>query len=454
MKSKLISTIGIIIVSFIGSALAAPLTQLTLLKEVNGGEATAAEWVLTADGTGDNDLSGEGAATGFVDPDTFHLSESTGPRSYTAGDWDCIGDGILDGQSLTLSEGDAATCTIINTFVPPVVIFDTDFALPAMPIGDGEGTPVCIGLPSGLLVAGCDVTITADQIDPSSVQRRVNYSCIAGSSIRVINTDGSVVCESDTDSVLSEVQVDSYVANNGYSTGAHVNEATVDVWANNNGYGDITAVTTAAGSGLTGGSSSGSVALSVSGVTSAMIANGTITGTDIDTSTTVTAADFAYSSAKTYYRYYGASAFKVGDGNGMPASSVRHSAIHDFFYAPAAQSSTYFQAPLDIPNGATITGMTCYRYDNDETNNQTNYVAVRERDLTSISSGSPDVVVASSTTSGASSSIQSISSTGTLTIDYNASAYWLYMYSSDFGGSANVRFYGCRLAFTLSTVSN
>jgi len=37
----------------------------------------------------------------------------------------------------------------------PVVIFDTDFALPAMPVGDGSGTPVCIDNTSGLLVAGC-----------------------------------------------------------------------------------------------------------------------------------------------------------------------------------------------------------------------------------------------------------------------------------------------------------
>ena len=207
MKSSLISTIGIIICSFIGSAHA--ITQLTLVKEVIGGEATIADWVLTADGTDANDLSGAGSISGLVAPDTFHLSESTGPSGYTPGDWDCVGGGNLVGQSLTLSEGDVVTCTIINTFVPPVVVFDTDFALPSLPVGDGSGTPVCVDETSGLLIAGCDVS---DQIDPTSVQKRVTGVCATGYSIRVINVDGSVVCELDTDTTLSEAEVDSYVA--------------------------------------------------------------------------------------------------------------------------------------------------------------------------------------------------------------------------------------------------
>jgi hypothetical protein len=67
-----------------------------------------------------------------------------------------------------------------------------------MPVGDGAGTPVCVDDLSGLLVAGCDVTITADEIDPASVQRRVDGACTVGSMIRAINVDGSVVCGPDT----------------------------------------------------------------------------------------------------------------------------------------------------------------------------------------------------------------------------------------------------------------
>lgn len=56
------------------------------------------------------------------------------------------------------------------------------------------------------------------QINSSYVQRRVNSSCIAGSSISGINEDGTVICEVDTDTQLSEVTVDSYANNNGYLT--------------------------------------------------------------------------------------------------------------------------------------------------------------------------------------------------------------------------------------------
>jgi hypothetical protein len=150
-----------------------------------------------------------------------------------------------------------------------------------MPAGDGAGTPVCIDDLSGLLVAGCDVTITADEIDPTTVQKRVTGACAPGSLVSAINEDGSVVCEPDIDTVLSEGQVDSFVANNGY--------------------GDIMGVTTAPGSGLTGGTESGTAALSVSGVTSAMITDGTIVGSDINPDTTITADDFIYSSSQIGY---------------------------------------------------------------------------------------------------------------------------------------------------------
>jgi hypothetical protein len=69
-------------------------------------------------------------------------------------------------------------------------------------------------------------TIGAAVINPLQVQRRVTGECGAGSSVRVINEDGTVICQTDS-----------------------------------SGTGDITGVTT--GPGLTGGGATGTVALSV-----------------------------------------------------------------------------------------------------------------------------------------------------------------------------------------------
>ena len=89
----------------------------------NGGTALATAWTLSADGLGANDLSGvnpvDSGAT--LKADTFTLSESGGPAGYTASNWVCVGD-TQNGNSVTLSLGQEATCTITNDDQPATLI--------------------------------------------------------------------------------------------------------------------------------------------------------------------------------------------------------------------------------------------------------------------------------------------------------------------------------------------
>ncbi len=87
--------------------------------------------------------------------------------------------------------------------------------------------------------------VAENDINLSNYQKKIGGSCPSGSSIRVINLDGSVLCESDsgdvdTDTQLSEAQVDAYVNNNGYLTSftevdPQVGTLTNGKWCRNDG---------------------------------------------------------------------------------------------------------------------------------------------------------------------------------------------------------------------------
>ena len=85
----------------------------------NGGIATVADFTLTANGTGTNDLSGTDPVDsgGTLLADTWALSE-TGPSGYTASAWVCVG-GTQSGSNITVGIGGSATCTITNDDIAP-----------------------------------------------------------------------------------------------------------------------------------------------------------------------------------------------------------------------------------------------------------------------------------------------------------------------------------------------
>jgi len=89
----------------------------------NGGTKTVADFTLTANGTGTNDLSGTSpvdSGTGLK-ADTWALSE-TNVYGYTASAWVCVGGTQGDATHITLGIGGEATCTITNDDQPGTII--------------------------------------------------------------------------------------------------------------------------------------------------------------------------------------------------------------------------------------------------------------------------------------------------------------------------------------------
>src|SRR5207249_4744908 len=115
----------------------------------NGGTKTVADFGLTADGTGSNDLSGTSPvdSDSTLKADTWSLSE-TSQAGYTASAWDCTG-GTQNGSQITVGVGGEATCTITNNDVAPklhlrkVVVNDNGGRSEERGVGltaDGAGT--------------------------------------------------------------------------------------------------------------------------------------------------------------------------------------------------------------------------------------------------------------------------------------------------------------------------
>jgi len=100
-----------------------PGTNLTLVKHVINdgfGDAVPEDWILYADGP--SSFDGPGPRVLSADdilPGLYNLTESATPAGYQASDWVCVGGNQTDGNTIGLSLGDAAVCTVTNNDVSP-----------------------------------------------------------------------------------------------------------------------------------------------------------------------------------------------------------------------------------------------------------------------------------------------------------------------------------------------
>jgi uncharacterized repeat protein (TIGR01451 family) len=98
---------------------------LKLIKSVVNGynsNGNSSDWTLYA--TGDkNGFSVAGGEGGFhvVTPGQAYVLSEEGLNGYTASQWSCDKEGVLDGSTVTLAAEDDVTCTITNTAQPGTI---------------------------------------------------------------------------------------------------------------------------------------------------------------------------------------------------------------------------------------------------------------------------------------------------------------------------------------------
>jgi len=149
-----------------------PPSTLTVVKYVDGGAATVADFAITSSAGALSFDSGVGTnptvyttSPVMVAPGTYTLVE-TDIADYTEGTWSCApnaGGGSFDNGVVTLAEGEGVTCTITNTYSAPV----WDLSVTKSGTGSGTVTDNLLGIDCGgdcseSYADGTSVTLTAN----------------------------------------------------------------------------------------------------------------------------------------------------------------------------------------------------------------------------------------------------------------------------------------------------
>jgi hypothetical protein len=167
-------------------------------------------------------------------------------------------------------------------------------------------------------------------------------------------------------------------------------------------------------------------------------------GTTLDVDGITRSAGFSYTAPKT-------SAYRVAGVNFVPdqgAVTVEYNSA-GYLYFTGTTVAAQLYAAVHIPDGATITGGKCDTYDNDSANNFTS----RELYVFRRPSGGSGMTVSMTfwgATAGASTLITTLNTAAiNEVVDATDSDYYMLFFASVNAGSANLRFFGCVLNYTL-----
>jgi hypothetical protein len=190
-----------IIASF--STIPAPAAAvLTVIKTVSGGMATSSDFSIHVK-NGGNEVTGSpqlGSSTGTpytLSAGTYAVSESGGPANYISSfSGDCNSGGIV-----SLTAGQIAKCTMINTFNNSSSSTSTIFTLTVTKTGDGTGNVSsgdeqginCGGTCTRTYSSGTVVTLTATPDPDSNFNDTWSGGGCSGSGTCVVTITGNTV---------------------------------------------------------------------------------------------------------------------------------------------------------------------------------------------------------------------------------------------------------------------